>query len=49
MRPSELWRDGESALRDTCDGCRRETGWLESPGEIDTPDCALRVADDRVD
>ena len=47
MRPSELWSDGESALRDTCDGCRRETGWLESPGEIDMPDCALRVLSDQ--
>ena len=47
MRPSELWDDFDSALRDVCECCTRETGWLESPGETDTPDCALRVVADQ--
>lgn len=47
MRPSELWGDGESALRDVCECCPRETGWLEQPGKADTPDCALRVLSDQ--
>ena len=47
MRPRGLWSDGGSALRDVCDGCPRETGWLEDPCEVDTPECAMLVADDR--
>ena len=47
MRPSDLWDDSESALRDICECCSRETGWLESPGKIDTPDCAWRIVDDQ--
>lgn len=42
-RPESVFGDYYSAMETVCEGCTRETGWLEDWENHDTPDCAIRI------